>query len=89
MVYAFRWTSSEIELSDTAKTQDKLIPSPTPSLPEKAQISIAGDQGTETSVLKISLTHEHGDEVRLKKNAHVEVTVTAEDVGAINPKAGA
>src|ERR1700730_14499768 len=67
-------------------TVDKLIPSPTPSLPEKAQISIAGDQGHRDLRIENSLTDEHGDEVKLKKGAHVEVTVTTEDaLGAINP----
>jgi hypothetical protein len=68
-------------------TVDKLIPSPTPSQPEKAQISIAGDQGYRDLRIENSLTDEHGDEVKLKKGAHVDVTVTAEDQGAINPKA--
>jgi hypothetical protein len=63
-------------------TVDKLIPSPTPSLPEKAQISIAGDHGYRDLRIENSLTDEHGDEVKLKKGAHVEVTVTAEHVGA-------
>jgi hypothetical protein len=63
-------------------TVDKLIPSPTPSSPEKAQISIAGDQAYRDLRIENSLTDEHGDEVKLKKGAHVEVTVTAEDVGS-------
>jgi hypothetical protein len=68
-------------------TVDKLIPSPTPSLPEKAQISIAGDHGYRDLRIENSLTDKHGDEVKLKKGAHVEVTVTVADVGAIHPKA--
>jgi hypothetical protein len=69
-------------------TVDKLIPSPTPSLPEKAQISIPGDHGYRDLRIENSLTDGHGDEVKLKKGAHVEVTVTAEDaLDAINPKA--
>jgi hypothetical protein len=63
-------------------TVDKLIPSLTPSLPEKAQISIEGDQGYRDLRIENSLTDEHGDEVKLKKGAHIEVTVTAEDAGA-------
>jgi hypothetical protein len=51
-------------------------------LPEKAQISIAGDYGYRDLRIENSLTDEHGDEVKLKKGAHVEVTVTAEDAGA-------
>jgi hypothetical protein len=68
-------------------TVDKLIPSPTPSQPEKAQIAIEGEHGYRDLRIENSLTDEHGDEVKLKKGAHVDVTVTAEDQGAINPKA--
>jgi hypothetical protein len=69
-------------------TVDKLIPSPHPSQPEKAQISVEGDQGYRDLRIENSLTDEHGDEVKLKKGTHVEVTVTVEDeLGAINPKA--
>jgi hypothetical protein len=69
-------------------TVDKLIPSPTPSQPEKAQIAIEGEHGYRDLRIENSLTDEHGDEVKLKKGAHVEVTVTAEDaLDAINPKA--
>jgi len=63
-------------------TVDKLIPSRRPSQPEKAQISVEGDHGHRDLRIENSLTDEHGDEVKLKKGAHVEVTVTAEDVGA-------
>jgi hypothetical protein len=63
-------------------TVAKLIRSPRPSQTEKAQISIAGDQGYRDIRIENSLTDEHGDEVKLKKGARVEVTVTAEDVGA-------
>src|SRR5580704_2759761 len=59
-------------------TVDRLIPSPCPSQPEKAQISIEGaDHGYRDLRFENSLIDEHGDEVRLKKGAHVEVTVTA------------
>jgi hypothetical protein len=68
-------------------TVDKLIPSPAPSLPEKAQISIAGDGGYRDLRIENSLTDEHGDEVKLKKGAHVEVTVTGEDALGADPKA--
>jgi hypothetical protein len=68
-------------------TVDKLIPSPTPSLPEKVQISIAGDHGYRGIRIENSLTDEHGDEVKLKKGAHVEVTVTEDALSAIDPPA--
>jgi len=72
----------------TPGTVDKLIPSPKPSHPEKAQISIEGaDPGYRDVRIENSLTDEHGDEVKLKKGAHVEVTVTAEDALEADPKA--
>jgi hypothetical protein len=67
-------------------TVDKLISSPTANLPEKAQISIAGDHGYRNLRIENSLTDEHGDEVKLKKGAHVEVTVT-EDALDADPRA--
>jgi hypothetical protein len=67
-------------------TVDKLIPSPRPNQVDKAQIAIEGDQGYRDLRIENSLTDEHGDEVKLKKGAHVEVTVTAEDaLDAIDP----
>jgi hypothetical protein len=60
-------------------TVDKIIPSPGPSQPEKAQIAIGGaDHRYRDLRIENTLTDEHGDDVRLKKGAHVEVTVTAE-----------
>jgi hypothetical protein len=60
-------------------TVDKIIPSPRPSQTEEAQISVDGT-GRRHRKFRIenTLTDEHGDNVRLKKGAHVEVTVTAE-----------
>jgi hypothetical protein len=62
-------------------TVDKIIPSSRPSQSEKAQITV-DVPGKRYRGLRIenSLTDEHGDNVRLKKGAHVEVTVTAKDV---------
>jgi hypothetical protein len=60
-------------------TVDKLIPSPNPSQPEKAQIAVEGaDRGHRDLRIENALTDEHGDDVKLKKGAHVEVSVTAE-----------
>jgi hypothetical protein len=60
-------------------TVDKLIPSPGPSQPKKAQIAVDGaDHGHRNLRIENALTDEHGDDVKLKKGAHVEVTVTAE-----------
>ena len=58
---------------------DKIIPSPRPSQPEKAQISLQGaDRRSRNLRIDNTLTDEHGDDVRLEKGARVEVTVTAE-----------
>jgi len=57
---------------------DKLIASSHPNQREEAQISIEGaDPGYRDVRIENSLTDEHGDEVKLKKGAHVEVTVAA------------
>ncbi len=60
-------------------TVDKIFASRTRRKPEKAQIGVDG-AGRRYRKLRIenSLTDEHGDEVKLKKGAHVEVTVAAE-----------
>src|ERR1700687_441339 len=60
---------------------DKIIPSPRASQPEKAQIAIdRADRPHRDFRIESTLTDEHGDDVKLKKGAHVEVTVTAKDV---------
>jgi len=60
-------------------TVKKIILSPRPSRPEKAQIAVDGaDQQHRDLRFENTLTDEHGDDVKLKKGAHVEVTVTAE-----------
>jgi hypothetical protein len=57
----------------------KIIPSRSRKQPEKAQIAV-GRAAPRYRNLRIenSLTDEHGDEVKLKKGARVEVTVAAE-----------
>jgi tRNA nucleotidyltransferase (CCA-adding enzyme) len=58
---------------------DKIIPSPRPGQPEKAQIAVdEADYRHRDLRIENTLTDEHGDDVRLKKGAHVAVTVTAE-----------
>jgi hypothetical protein len=60
-------------------TVDKIIPSRRPSQPEKAQIAVdSTDHRHRDLRIENTLTDEHGDDVKLKKGAHVEVTVTAE-----------
>lgn len=59
-------------------TVDKIIPSPRPSQPEQAQIGVnSADQRHRDLRIENALTDEHGDDVRLEKGDHVEVTVTA------------
>jgi hypothetical protein len=49
-------------------TVDKIIPSPHPSRPEKAQIAVDGaDVHYRDLRIENTLTDEHGDEVKLKK----------------------
>ena len=60
-------------------TVNKIIPSLGASQPEKAQISVDGaDQRHRYLRFRNLLTDENGDDVRLKKGAHVRVTVTEE-----------
>ncbi len=65
-------------------TVNKIIP-PHLSHPEKAQIAVIGaDHRYRDLRIENTLTDEHGDQVRLKKGAHVEVTVTDIDVDRHN-----
>ena len=57
-------------------TVDKIIPILDPNQPEKAQIVVKG-AGDRDLRIENTLIDENGDEVRLKKGAHVEITVTA------------
>jgi hypothetical protein len=60
-------------------TVDKIIPSTGSSHSEKVQIAVDGaDRGYRDLRIENVLTDEHGEDVKLKKDAHVEVTVTAE-----------
>jgi hypothetical protein len=64
-------------------TVDKIIPSG-PSQPEKAQIAVdRADHQHRDLRIENTLTNEHGDDVKLKKGAQVDVTVTAEPNTAI------
>lgn len=59
-------------------TVEKIIKSPHPSDPEKAQIAVEGaDELYKEIRIVNNLTDENGDEVRLKQGAKVEVTVKA------------
>jgi len=58
-------------------TVDRIFPSPGLSQPERAQIGMdLPDKGFRDIRIENSLTDEFGDDVRLKKGAKVEVTVT-------------
>ena len=61
-------------------TVDKIIPSPRPSQPERAQIAVdaAAPRHRDHFIIENTLTDEHGDNVKLQRGDHVEVTVTAE-----------
>ena len=61
-------------------TVDKIIPSSRATKPEKAQIAVEEAPKLHRHLrIENTLTDEHGDDVKLRKGAHVEVTVTAED----------
>ena len=77
---------SEMTSVTFAGTVDKIIVSPRPSEPEKAQISIEGADDLYKEIrIENSLTDENGKEVSLKNGAEVEVTVEA-DKDATTPK---
>src|SRR6202790_980810 len=60
-------------------TVNKIITSPRPTQPEKAQIAVdRHDHRHRDLRIENTLTDEHGDDVKLKKGAHVEVTVPSE-----------
>jgi tRNA nucleotidyltransferase (CCA-adding enzyme) len=60
-------------------TVNKIIPTQRPTQPEKAQIAVDGaDHHHRDLHIENTLTDENGDDVKLKKGAHVEVTVTDE-----------
>lgn len=61
------------------RTVDKIILSRWRNQPEKAQIAVdEADRPHRNLRFENTLTDEYGDDVRLKKGARVEVTVTAE-----------
>ncbi len=59
---------------------DKIIPSPRPSQPEQANIVVdVPDKRFRDLRIENTLIDEHGDDVSLKKGAHVEVTLTSKN----------
>lgn len=67
-------------------TVEKIIPSPHPSEPEKAQISVEGADDLYRELrVENALQDENGNQVALKAGAQVDVTIEA-DVSATKPK---
>jgi hypothetical protein len=67
-------------------TVEKIIPSPHPSVPEKAQIAVEGADDLYREIrIENTLTDTNGEEVKLKEGAEVELTVEA-DPAATEPK---
>jgi len=65
---------------------EKIVESPRTGEAEKAQISVEGADTLYREIrIENTLINEHGDEVRLKQGAGVEVTVEA-DEDATTPK---
>jgi hypothetical protein len=60
-------------------TVQKIIKSPDPRDPEKAEIAVEGaDELYREIRIENTLTDEKGNQVKLKEGAHVDVTVEAE-----------
>jgi hypothetical protein len=60
-------------------TVQKIIPSPDPRIPEKAEIAIEGADDLYKEIrVENKLTDEKGNEVQLKQDAAVDVTVEAD-----------
>jgi hypothetical protein len=69
---------SELPSTTVPGTVNKIILSARPSRPEKAQIAVdQTDPPHRDFRIENTLTDEHGDDVKLKKGAHVDITVTA------------
>jgi hypothetical protein len=68
-------------------TVQKIIKSPHPDMPEKAEIAVEGaDELYREIRIENTLTDEKGNEVQLKPGAQVEVTVEAEPENTIIKK---
>ena len=67
-------------------TVEKIIKSPDPSEPEKAQIAVEGaDHLYKELRIENNLTDEDGNQVRLKQGAKVDVTVEADPEATVKP----
>ena len=66
----------------------KIIKSPIPDIPEKAEISVEGADHLYKEIrIENTLEDEKGRKVKLKEGAHVEVVVEADSTETV-PKAG-
>jgi hypothetical protein len=66
-------------------TVEKIIPSSPPNRPEKAQIAVDGaDRPYRELRIENMLIDENGDDVKLRKGAHVEVTVAGKGVKPVD-----
>jgi hypothetical protein len=60
-------------------TVDKIIEPVVPSQPEKAQINIEGADDLYREIrIENTMTDDHGEEVRLKQGAQVDVSIEAD-----------
>ena len=58
----------------------KIIPSPHPSVPEKAEIGVSGADDLYREIrIENTLTNESGRKVSLKEGAEVDVTIQADE----------
>jgi hypothetical protein len=63
-------------------TVQKIIKSPDPREPEKAEIALErGDELYREIRIENTLTDDQGNEVKLKEGAHVDVTIEADPGG--------
>jgi hypothetical protein len=68
---------------------ERIIPSPSPHEPEKAQIAVEGADHLYKEIrIENSLTDENGNKVHLKRGAEVEVTVEADKSQTVPASAG-
>ena len=75
---------SEKSTATLPGTVEKIIESPFPDEPEKAQIAVEGADHLYREIrIDNMLTTEHGEEVRLKLGAQVKVTVEAQNEATI------
>jgi len=65
-------------------TVEKLIPSPHPALPEKAQIEVEQAEHMYRELrIENSLRDENGNKVKLKPGAEVDVTIEADSTATV------